>query len=248
MRFKSIIKTAVYAALFSVLILQGGCLNFGTGGTTRGNGRMITDVFSHDGVITKINIIGMPAILNLIPESSNEVIYTIDENLKDLLEITHRNGVLTIGTRNNVSISGNGITFNIATDKLEEILVNGATTIEGKGTFTADTFTLEVRGAGGAELALNVQSMSVVVSGAARIDLSGTADNLNIYNNGTALIAARKLIARDVVVQLNGAGSIQVHAERTLDASISGVGSINYWGDPVLTQSVNGLGSIRRGE
>ena len=248
MRAKTFLKAAACAAIFSALILQSGCFNFGFGGTTRGNGRMVSGAFSHDGVITKINLIGMPAILNLTPESSNELTYIIDENLKDLIEITHRNGVLTISTRNNVTIIGNGITFNIGTDRLEGILINGATTIDGRGTFNADSFTLEVNGAGGAELELDAGSVSVVVNGAARIDLSGTADSLSINNNGAAIITARRLIAQDAAVTLNGAGSVQVHAERTLNASVAGVGSVTYWGSPALTRSVAGLGAIRRGE
>lgn len=250
MKCKMILKIAICIMFALTLIFLSGCLNLGlrTGGTTRGNGRMAGGVLSHDGVITNINVIGMPAILNLTSERSSEISYTIDENLRSLLEITHQNGVLTITTRNNASIIGNGITFDIGTDMLEGIIISGATTIDGRGTFNADTFTLDISGAGGVDLDLNVQSMSVSVSGAARLNLSGTADSLMINNDGAAIITARNMTVQDAIVELNGAGSIQVHAEKTLDATVAGVGTITYWGDPVLTQSTVGLASVRRGE
>jgi len=242
-------RILIIALALLLIVSLSGCFVFGGSGMTLGNGTMIDGAFTHEGSITKIVISNIGATINLTPESSGELTYTIDENLEDLLEITHRNGVLQIGTRNNRSISSNqGIRFYISTDALEEILVDGAAAIRGQGTFTAETFALEINGAGNADLALDAQNVSVELNGAASVTLSGTAEHFRAGLAGAGSISARSLLAQHANVSLEGVGTIQVHAELSLDASAEGVGSITYWGNPELTSFAEGLATIRRGD
>jgi len=208
---------------------------------------MTDGAFSYDGSITKIIVRGVPATVNISPEHSSELTYTIDDNLQDLIEITYQNSVLRIETRNNASITSNRITFEIGADALEEIVVDGAATISGSGTFSVASFGLELNGAGSVELALNAQRVSAEINGAGEISLSGTAEELHVTGAGAVDINTRNLIAQHATISLEGVGSAQVHAEQTLDASIEGLGSITYWGDPELTSSAAGLASVRRG-
>ncbi|MCL2874074.1 MAG: DUF2807 domain-containing protein [Defluviitaleaceae bacterium] len=238
----------ITALVLALMTLSGCFVNLGQIGATIGNGQMVGGSFSFDGAITKIDVSGVPAALIVTTEQSSEVNYVIDENLKDLLEITYQNGVLTIGTRNNTAISSDRITFNISSDMLESLVINGAATITGNGVFDSETFSIEINGAGEATFALNSQNVSAVVNGASSITLSGTTEVLSINSAGASFVNTRDLIAVEAVVSLSGAGSVQVYAENTLDASIAGVGSVTYWGDPVLTQSAAGLASIRRGD
>jgi len=229
-----------------LLISLTGCLSFGGGNITRGNGRMTDGSVSYEGSITSI-VVSMGATINLSPEASNEVRYTIDDNLVDLLDITVQNGVLRIETRNNRSITSDGIVFHIGSDALESILINGAAAIRGTGTFTAETFSFELNGAGSADLALNAGRVSMEINGAGDVSLSGEAEDLYLRISGAGSIYARHLIAQHASATLEGVGSIEVHAEQTLDASVGGVGSVTYWGDPALTSAAAGLGSVRRG-
>ena len=235
----------VIVALLPIVLL-GGCIVTGVGATT-GNGRMVDGVFSHDGSITRIAITDMAATINISPENSREVRYTIDENLKDLLEISYQNGALQIAARNNRSINSNGIRFYIGSNALEEIVVDGAASIQGSGPFNAEMFALKINGAGEAELALNVQNVLLEINGAADITLSGATENLHVRLSGAADISARNLIAQHATVVVEGVGSVEVYAQQTLDASVDGVGTITYWGDPELTSSAAGMSSVRRG-
>ena len=243
--FSRKIIIVIVLILFSISL--SGCFAFGSPTATRGNGQMTDGSFSYDGSITKIVVHGVPATLNLRPESSSEVTYIIDENLKDLLEITYQNGVLRIDTRNNRSIMSDSIVFDIGADMLEGVVMDGAATIQGSDTFVVETFTLEINGAGTVQLALNAQNVSTELNGAGSITLSGTTDDLDIIGAGAVSINTRNLIAQNATVRLEGVGSIQVYAEKTLDASVEGVGSITYWGDPELTSSAAGISSVRRG-
>jgi len=217
-------------------------------GPTSGDGDMADGSFSYSGTITKIDISHMPATINLTPDKRNAVTYSIDSNLKDSLDLSFVNGVLTITTKNNAVIaSTHGITFNVGADALQEIAVSGAATINGSGTFTANSFTMTIDGAGTANLALAAKTASVTVSGAASLTLSGTADQATITLTGASTVKARNLSVQKASISVSGAGSVQITATQTLAASVAGVGSVTYWGNPELTKSTAGLSSVKPG-
>ena len=215
------------------LLVFSGCLNsrpmVGTN-AVRGSGRVVTHEFDVTRPITGIEIGGVPAKVNISSEKSDKITCVIDDNLLEYLtvEVT-RDGILKINTRGNRTfVTNNTIVFNIGTDTLESITVSSAASINIDGLFTD------------APLSLNI-------SGAASINMTGEAENLSISVSGAANVNAREFITQDVKLNVNGAGSVEVYAAKTLDAVLSGVGSIRYWGSPEVTQSIRGLGTIREG-
>jgi hypothetical protein len=215
---------------------------------TRGNGKMIDAAFSYSGSIEDLVIDGVPGSFNISAEKGNEITYTIDENLADLIEIEFDAGMLTIKTVKDVSISSRDIVFNINADTLKKTRVNGAAEINGIGTFNTDEFVFELNGAATADFDINAGNVLVDSNGAGAITLSGTADKLNIKGNGAGTVNTKELLAVNVTVVVNGAGSVEVYAEKTLDISVTGTGSITYWGNPQINKSGVGVGSIKKGE
>ena len=219
-------KIAVVIVVLGLLL--SGCRRLGVE-QLRGNGQMVDEVFTFNGLITKIDVTGVPADFIITSENSGNVTYVIDSNLIDYVEITHRNGVLSISTADNISISNSGIVFNIRSAALSEINITGAGNVKGNDDISAETLKISITGAGSAEL-------------------SGAVEKLELNGDGAVQFNMRNLAAEDVVINLNGAGSAQVRAERTLDISVAGAVSVVYWGNPGITQSVAGLSNIVRGE
>jgi|GEM_PF-1285333 len=239
--------------LFLTSCIQGmPFISVNNGSTMVGNGRMVQTSFLTDGSpITEIIIENVHSTINISPTSSNEVTYTIDENLQDLLDITHQDGTLRIAIQSNRPItsisSRNTIVFDIGTDALEAISASGSVTINGDGKLYAETFSLDIAGAGNANLELDAHSVSATIAGAANLTLSGTTSYLLISSAGASSINARNLVSQNTTVSMSGAGSAQVYAENTLDVSVAGVGTVTYWGDPTLTPSAAGLARVVRG-
>ena len=242
-------KTAVSVLL--ILSLTGCSTSFTPGLNVftpkKGNGKETDVSFFFDGSISKIDISHVFATVIISPESSREITYVIDENLKELLVMTYSDSELKITTKDENPIRSDVMTFNIGADALEKIVVNGATSIKGHGIFTADKFDIKVEGAADIELALNVNSVSVEELGAARITLTGKANEMQVNGLGTSFIKTRDLIAQDVAISLTGAGNVEVYAEKTLDVSVTGVGTVTYWGNPELSKSALGIASVRKG-
>jgi len=151
---------------------------------------------------------------------------TQHENLFEYLETNVRGNVLHVGYRRGIGINttGNAPRLTIHAPTLNSIDISGA--VSG---------TIEVVG----------DRLDFDASGAGSITLVGEVNTLNIDSSGAISINAFDLIAEDVVVDVSGAASVDVHASSTLRVDLSGVGSVTYDGAPQVTQNVSGLGRVR---
>ena len=168
------------------LLFLTSCISVSSPMATVGNGRMVDGTFVTDNSpITEIIIENVHANVNISPVNSNVITYQIDDNLQNLLRITHQNGTLRISTTNNRGItSRNEMVFDIGTDALEQINVSGAVTINGSGKLSAEAFNLDIAGAATVNLELDANSVSTSIAGAGSLTLAGTTDELFISAAG----------------------------------------------------------------
>ncbi|MBS4535095.1 DUF2807 domain-containing protein [Clostridium sp. D2Q-14] len=182
-----------------------------------------------------------------------------DENFDGVCEVTGNDSDLVA-----VSIDENKKTINISSNKryldtsgnlviklgvpIKEININ-------QGKFNLDMSVNSVEQFQGVfECAINgeIKSNNVNVLdldflGAGNIDLTGNAENLDVFIEGSSVIEGEKMEANDVKVKLEGVGSCSVYAHDTLDAYVEGVGSIIYYGNPSsVDKKVEGLGFIKK--
>jgi hypothetical protein len=88
-------------------------------------------------------------------------------------------------------------------------------------------------------------NMSLRIEGAANIDGAGYLDELTVFMAGAGHADLSKLTAKSTKVTVAGVGSVFVHPEESLDATMNGVGAIFYAGSPRnVNTRVNGLGTI----
>ncbi|MEM8893133.1 MAG: head GIN domain-containing protein [Bacteroidota bacterium] len=131
--------------------------------------------------------------------------------------------------------------------ELSKISVNGASKISTENVIKADRLVLKCGGAESANLELDVNELTASMSGAGSFNLSGRADLQELDVSGAGSINAEDLIGKDVTAEVSGVGSLYVHAEERIDATVSGVGKIRFKGDPDVQKLNNdGIGSIKR--
>ena len=192
--FILIIVAIALAAVFS-----------GCSGKIKGDGKMVDEKLSYDGSITKIEMGDIGATLNVTAAENNEVTYTIDENLKDLLDITVKSGVLKIGAKSKKDFtSKEGITFHVGTDQLEELIVDGAVKANLSG--ATDQLTVTVEGAA------NIKARDYIVQ-----DLSITMEGA-----GLAEVYAEKTLNATI----EGAAKVTYWGNPEVTKSIDGIGSV----------------------
>jgi hypothetical protein len=81
--------------------------------------------------------------------------------------------------------------------------------------------------------------------GAVNIEARGELDRLTIHMAGAGNGDFSKLLSKETHVTVDGVGSVVVHPQETLDATMNGVGAIHYTGTPREVRTrMNGLGHI----
>ena len=107
---------------------------------------------------------------------------------------------------------------------------------------------LDIMVTGAARLDFEIEAKKLIIdlSGASECDFRGKVDEFRVHLSGAGDIDALDLIARDVEIDLSGAGGARVNAKDRLDVSISGLGSVRYRGEPEIHKNISGLGSLKR--
>lgn len=125
--------------------------------------------------------------------------------------------------------------------------LSGASTVVCDDIITADTFELEVSGAGSTRLMIEANRLNADMTGAGTLTLSGKAREQVIDITGAGSYNGEEFDCDYTEVESSGAGTARVVANRELRAECSGAGSVRYKGNPdkVYADS-NGAGSVKR--
>ncbi len=217
---------------------------FGAGNVIKGDGNVITT--THEvGDFKGIDIQGVFNI-TLIPGEGMPVVLETDENLQELISIKVRNKTLYVSQTKDGVFRHTKMELQIPYSAIERINVGGACKLFSDDALVAEKMLFDISGAADIDLTLDVASLQTSVSGAANIRFDGRADKHNARLSGASNIRAEELHTLDTRISLSGAGSANIHASETLDASLSGVGSIRYYGEPRnIKINKSGIGSIR---
>lgn len=130
--------------------------------------------------------------------------------------------------------------------ELETLKLSGAAEVNASG-FTNEELFVYVAGAGSCDLNIDVPIVKLDVSGAAEIEMQGTAQTVVINLSGAASFDAEDYLVRDMTLVLAGAAAAEVNVSGQLDVNISGVGSVEYKGEPkVLRKRISGAGVVEQ--
>jgi len=93
---------------------------------------------------------------------------------------------------------------------------------------------------------LSGRSFAVESTGAAKVYLDGTVDDLITDMTGASKLEADKLQTKTAEISSTGASKAEVAVSESLNVSITGAGKVVYSGNPPTVQKhVSGAGSIR---
>ncbi|MEO0331934.1 MAG: head GIN domain-containing protein [Bacteroidota bacterium] len=130
---------------------------------------------------------------------------------------------------------------------LRDLKIVGMVQVFSEDVIRSDRFQMEVEGMGRMEMKLDVASLGIESAGTANMHLSGKANEVNIVNDGTGTIDAFDLICQDADVEVNGTGTVRIHASERLRAEANGFGAaVKYRGEPKRTYfDKSGFASIK---
>jgi hypothetical protein len=95
---------------------------------------------------------------------------------------------------------------------------------------------------------LTGSKFALEASGASRVFLDGTVDELLADMTGASRLEASGLQTKIAEISTTGAGDVEVAAAEILKVSITGAGKVSYSGNPTIEKHIVGAGSVRRKE
>lgn len=108
-------------------------------------------------------------------------------------------------------------------------------------------FDVEVSGASRVTMEVAAQKVSMDLSGASSLVLTGQCDVLNGEVSGASTFKGRDFPAKEVNIDASGASSAAVVASTTIHAEASGASSIRYSGNVKdIHSSTSGASSVKR--
>lgn len=238
MRIKLIFTTALLVAL----LLSACGLRVITGsGNVVTEERPVSD-------FTAVNFTGFGE-LTLVQGETTALTIETDDNLLPYIETTVSQGTLTIGFDDGISIPllrpTQSLRYQLTVNTLTALDLSGAGTVAAT-TLTADDLTLVESGAGQITIDnLTADAITVEMSGAGSVDLAGEVTSQTVELSGLGTYEAGDLASQTAQVTLSGAGEATVWVSEQLDAEMSGAGTISYYGSPQLTADSSGIGKIQ---
>ncbi len=232
-------------SITNLLILLGLALVTLTGcqGGIVGNGKVETRN-EKIGNFDKLDISGNFHV-HLEPSDKPYLRMEMDENLYDIVKVSEEGSTLRVQTRLNI-LQAREKNLYIGIKDLEKMALAGAIKVEADSVLRLNSLNIEVSGAGRLNFAIEAKSLKLDLSGASECDFRGKVDELRLQLSGAGDFDALDLIAKDVKVDMSGAGSARVYAKEKLNVSISGLGTVRYRGEPEIQKNISGLGSLKR--
>lgn len=231
--------------LVLVFVLVSGCV--GVPAAIRGSGRAVTEEYDFDG-FTRVTV-GSAFQVEITQSENYSVSVTVDDNLKEYLEVTTSGDTLRIRLLPRVRLSFQNPTLKaqITMPTLEGLDLSGATRATVSGFDSEGSLDVEVSGASTLTGDINTGDATFGVSGASTVRLDGQAANLDIEASGASTVDLEDLAAADARAEASGASRIVVNVSGSLDAGASGASSVRYVGEPTSVNSdTSGASSVGR--
>jgi len=173
------------------------------------------------------------------------VVFTIDENLHDYVEIFTRNNALNIGLKKNVSYSRlTKFLVEVYCPVLTGISADGFIDFEGMDIISTPTFKTNISGSGIIKGTIECENFSADIDGFGEMTITGNTNDARINISGSGIFDGKEFKTKNATVDIDGFGKVYIWVTDKLKVNISGSGTLYYIGEPNIESSINGFGRI----
>jgi hypothetical protein len=155
-----------------------------------------------------------------------------------------KNEILHISMRKWLLFYMSELKLYVTMEDIRALQISGAGKIESQALENIEDIELHMSGAGKIRLGLAAKKICTRLTGVGVIELSGTAEELEIIMSGAGTVNAHDLFAQKCAVRSSGVGLCSLYAVRELDVKLSGIGKVRYGGNPAVKSEISGLGKL----
>lgn len=170
------------------------------------------------------------------------------EAIKEIETVVEQ-GTLKIRYKNRVNISGRNwgrVAAYVTAKRIDALSQSGSGSVTVNGKLTGNELNASVSGSGRIAFTSEVANYNGSISGSGRISANGGAKKSNVSISGSGRFDGEDFKSQSANLQISGSGSIQIHVDDQLDASVSGSGRIRYSGNAKTNFRKLGSGSLQK--
>lgn len=138
------------------------------------------------------------------------------------------------------------ITAYVTAKSIRSLTMSGSGSMVVNGAVNSKDLSVTLSGSGSVKATADVNDFTGVISGSGNLTLTGKADDATITISGSGTFAGRGFSVNDLSTQVSGSGTVNIKADRKIDAVISGSGNVNYSGNASVDKTVVGSGKVRK--
>lgn len=240
--FVAVVATPLLALTTTLLLSS--CRFFG-GERVHGNGKIITGQRNVSG-FNSIEANGAVEV-HVKQEPTTSVKVETDENLFDYLEVYTKGNTLVIETKKGFNLDpSDEVRVFVSAPTYKNLEANGATKIIGESEVTGDDLELSATGASEVNMNVKVSKLRADLSGASSLELKGSSSKVSTEASGASHIRCRDLETDETTLDLSGASSAEVHANKQLNIEASGASDVKYRGNANINQKSSGASSVEK--
>jgi hypothetical protein len=237
---------AKFLSLIVVVLLLAGCCSIPFGTQLVASGPLITKDYDL-GNFTAVNA-GSAFQVEITQSDKYSVSVTVNESLVERLDVGVTGNTLHISLKPGYGISGAAtMRAKVTMPELTGLDVSGAsrTTVAG---FNSDKpLKTQVSGASSLGGDLTCGAAQFNVSGASKVQLKGSAQDLNIEASGASNADLSNFPSQNTTVNASGASKVTVAPSGTLTVEASGASTVRYTGEPTkLKTNASGASTVEQ--
>lgn len=210
----------------------------------RGSGNLVTEtrqVSGYDAIVFS----GMGEV-EIIQDGNESITIETDDDVMPYVETEVRGGTLYVG------LDFGGLRSIIPTEMNVTVHVADLTAVTASGTWEVRAETLEaesleatISGTGSFSVgALTASDLNLVISGAGSMEIAGQVVSQGIEISGTGKYLAGDLQSETARVDISGSGKATLWVTESLEVTVSGSGTVEYYGRPQVSFDESGSGEI----
>lgn len=176
----------------------------------------------------------------------NKVVVEIDENLQQYVETTVLNGVLKIGTAENIK-SAKAKKVYVTYKELDKIEASSGSEVKANSVIKSQNLSLKASSGAEIDLVVFSQHLTATASSGAEIDVSGKATSITAQASSGSEIDAKELLVINCNAKASSGAEISVNVKENIDAKASSGGDIKYYGNPTkVTSNKSSAGRVKK--
>jgi hypothetical protein len=240
---KTLTMRLILIAIVSTVIFSS-CHYF-MGERIYGDGHIATK----DATVGSFNSIDVSGALevHITQGTGNSARIETDQNLLDLIEVFTDGNTLVARTRNGYNLHpSRRIVIQVTAPEYKNIDVSGASKIIADNAISGNDLHLGASGASHISMQVSGSKISSDLSGASSLALKGQATDFDLEASGASHSNCYELVAENAMIDVSGASSAEVTANKNLRADASGASHVRYKGNASVNSNTSGAGSVKR--